>query len=104
MLDEKMKSLFSSVFELHKQRITLMSQEIKGIIKNKITDIPRIEDALDYLFDLLEYNDALLLYRKLCKYYYDINPQATIRYINYYKKEYDPKGIKFGRKDKNGKN
>jgi hypothetical protein len=31
----------------------------------------------------------LALYRKLCRYYFDINPQATAEYIQLYKKLYD---------------
>jgi hypothetical protein len=31
----------------------------------------------------------LALYRKLCRYYFHINPQATAEYIKYYKEMYD---------------
>jgi hypothetical protein len=31
----------------------------------------------------------LALYRKLCRYYFDINPQATAEYIQHYKKMHD---------------
>ena len=36
------------------------------------------------------YNEKILaLYRKLCRYYFDINPQATAEYIQSYKEMYD---------------
>ena len=98
MLDDKMKDLFTNIFELQMQKIQLMDVEIKDIIANKATDIKRIEMALDNLLDLLEYEDALQLFRKLCKYYYVINPKSTVHYINFYKEQYDPEGIKFGRR------
>jgi hypothetical protein len=31
----------------------------------------------------------LLLYKKLCRYYWKINPQATADYINYYREMWD---------------
>ena len=47
-----------------------------------------------------ETNDSLLTFRKLCKYYFDINPQATVDYINYYREQNDPEGVKFGNWEK----
>lgn len=72
-----------------------MKAEIEYIINKKITDDKKIQLTLDYLFDLLDDEEALLQYRKLCKYYYNINPQATIHYINYYREHYDPDGLNF---------
>ena len=45
-----------------------------------------------------ENDDTLLTFRKLCKYYFDINTQATVDYINYYREQNDPKDVKFGNK------
>ena len=47
-----------------------------------------------------ETNDSLLTFRKLCKYYFDINPQVTVDYINYYREQNDPEGVKFGNRKK----
>ena len=33
----------------------------------------------------LKYEFRLCTFRKLCKYYYDINPDATTDYIKFYK-------------------
>jgi len=33
--------------------------------------------------------EVLLLYKKLCRYYWDINPQATVDYVNYYREMWD---------------
>ena len=60
-----------------------------------------IQRKLDELLDVLlfyENDDTLLVFRKLCKYYFSINPQATVRYINFYKEQNDPEEVKFGKK------
>ena len=66
-----------------------------------IKDDIYIQRKLDELLDVLlfyENDDTLLVFRKLCKYYFSINPQATVRYINFYKEQNDPEGVKFGKK------
>jgi len=40
---------------------------------------------LDYCFD----DEMLLLYKKLARYYFTINPQGTANYINYYRERYE---------------
>ena len=34
-------------------------------------------------------NEVLLLFRKLCRYYWEINPQATADYVNFYRRMWD---------------
>ncbi len=40
---------------------------------------------LDFCFD----DKMLLLYKKLCRYYYDINPEATVSYVYAYREMWD---------------
>ncbi len=79
------------------------SIEIEDIIQNHLKYEKQIERKLDEMLDILlfyETDDSLLTFRKLCKYYFDINPQATIDYINYYREQNDPEGVKFGNRKK----
>ena len=46
-----------------------------------------------------ETDDTLLTFRKLCKYYFYINPQATIGYINYYREQNNPEKVKLKNKE-----
>lgn len=41
------------------------------------------------MLDFTDNEKILASYRKLCRYYYDINPQATAEYIQSYKEMYD---------------
>ncbi len=43
-----------------------------------------------------ENDDSLLLFKKLYKYYFTINPQVTAQYINYYREQNESEDIKFG--------
>ncbi len=100
MLDEKDLELFKELAVLQEQKYRLAENEINLIIKNDIKDDNRIERAIDKILEFLDDEEALLLFRKICNYYFKINPQATLHYINYYIEEYDPQKLKFGNKSK----
>lgn len=96
MLDEETLELFRTVAKLQEQKYRLAENEINFIIKNNIKDDTRIQRAIDEIFEFLENDEALLLFRKICSYYIKINPEATMHYINFYIEEYDPEKKKFG--------
>ncbi len=100
MLDEKDLELFKELAVLQEQKYRLAENEINLIIKNDIKDDNRIERAIDEILEFLDDEEALLLFRKICNYYFKINPQATLHYINYYIEEYDPQKLNFGNKSK----
>lgn len=72
-----------------KQKYLLLEEEGENVIKNNIKDSKVIENILDNLLDICEDEEALLLFRKVCRYYYTINPMATADYINFYRKMYE---------------
>ncbi len=66
-----------------------MEQNFEALIKSKTTNNNEIELLLDYMLDFCGDSQMLLLYKKLCRYYWEINPQATAIYINYYREMWD---------------
>jgi len=90
-----MQSICEGISSLSKLAVEQYTPLVDEIISQKITDEHHIESTLDRLLDVCFDNKILFLYRKLCKYYYDINSQATIEYIDYYKKMYDSDCIEF---------
>lgn len=59
----------------------------------------QFKKILLFLYQVIyENDDSLLLFRKLCKNYFSINPIVTARYINYYKEQNDLEGLKFENK------
>ena len=99
MEKQELYDMCKNIIDLNKQRYVIIKNEIEDIIRNNISNNMQIERKLDEMLDILlfyETNDSLLTFRKLCKYYFDINPQATVDYINYYREQNDPEGVKFG--------
>lgn len=99
MEEEKIFEMCRELIKLQEQQYKVVKMEIDGIINNRIKNEMYIERKLDEMLDILSFyenDETLLTFRKLCRYYYDINPQATVDYIMFYKEQNDPEGIKFG--------
>ena len=61
----------------------------------------KMKRKLDEMLDILlfyETNDSLLTFKKLCKYYYTINPEVTLEYIQLYKEQNAPEETKVGKR------
>ena len=104
MEKQELYDMCKNIIDLNKQRYVIIKDEIEDIIRNNISDNMKIERKLDEMLDILlfyETNESLLTFRKLCKYYFYINPQATVDYINYYREQNDWEDVKFGNKDNN---
>lgn len=75
--------------ELTKKAHAAYKPQVEALIKSKSTNNNEIELLLDYMLDFCGDSQMLLLYKKLCRYYWDINPKATAIYINYYREMWD---------------
>lgn len=103
MENQELYDMIKTIIDLNKQRYGIVKDEIEKIIRDNIKDERHIQRKLDEILDILlfyENDDSLLLFRKLCKYYFSINPIVTAQYINYYREQNDPEGVKFGNKAK----
>lgn len=102
MEKQELYDMCKTIIDLNKQRYVIIKDEIEDMISNNISDNMQIERKLDEMLAILlfyETNDSLLTFRKLCRYYFDINPQATVDYINYYREQNDPEGVRFGNRE-----
>ncbi|MBN1906366.1 MAG: hypothetical protein JW927_14840 [Deltaproteobacteria bacterium] len=59
------------------------------MIRERSQDAKRIEWCLTYMLDFCFDDGMLLLYKRLCRYYYYINPEATVFYVNSYREMWD---------------
>lgn len=66
---------------------------VNTIIRKKIVDEQYILCTLDKLLDFCFNDEVLLLYKKLCRYYYPFNRGAIVDYIKYYFEMYEPKKL-----------
>jgi hypothetical protein len=81
--------LAKQIKELHKQAYDIYLPEVDFLINNAITDDNAIECLLDRIFDFCSDEKMLALFKKLCRYYFTLNPQATTTHIDFYRKMWD---------------
>jgi hypothetical protein len=88
---------FESICEIiegHKKLLSvylpLHMSEVNAIINNGIQDIGIIDRKMDELLDLAGMdNRYLALFKRLCRYYYQIDPVAVVEYIGIFREVYD---------------
>jgi hypothetical protein len=88
-LVEAIGDLAKSISGLARQAVSEYAPIVDSILHAESTDIRHIEHTLDGLLDFCFDPDALLLYKKLCRHYYLIDPAATAEHVHAYRKMWD---------------
>jgi hypothetical protein len=88
-LVEQIRPLIEYTRELAREAEELYALEVAAIITDQESDPKRIEHCLDGILDYCCDDNMLLLFKKLCRHYYTINPVATSEYVNIYKDMWD---------------
>jgi len=77
--------MIESIQPLIRQNLSLLTNQVDVLIKDRERDDDRIQRLLDSLLDYAGMCDeGLILFKRLCRYYYGINPQVTAEYISIY--------------------
>ena len=76
-LTSDIRQIVQSVEALNRQAELEYAPLVNSVIQRKSKDSHEIERLLDGLLDFACNKQILNLYRKLCKYYYFINPEST---------------------------
>ena len=91
-----MKGLVETIGELLESRSAIVRQAVAeyapvvdSIVRTQSKDIHHIEHTLDGLLDFCFDPAALLMFKKLCRHYYFIDPAATADYIRFYREMWD---------------
>ena len=84
-----MKELAAGLQALHRQAVEQLTPIVEGILRSRSRDVRHIEHTLDRLLDHCGDESALRLYRRLCRHYWEIDPVATVDYINAYRELWD---------------
>ena len=82
---EHVKTMMEQIAMIHQQAYNYYKPQVELLIASKVRDENSIQHLLDHLLDHACNDEVLLLYKKLCRYYWDLNPQATVNYIHYYR-------------------
>jgi len=89
---ETLKCLIAPLQALHQQAIEAYESSVWRIIHNGSRDTHRIEHTLDRLLDHACIPQGLALFKVLCRYYWQIDQQATADYVNAYREIWDSDG------------
>ena len=88
-LTNDIRGIAQELQAIYSQAETQYTSAVNSVIQRQCKDTKEIEQLLDYMLDFAGNEKILASYRKLCRYYYNINPQATAEYIQSYKEMYD---------------
>ena len=66
---------------------------VNGIINSRSRVRKKIVRTLNGLLNFCGNPAVLQLYKKLCRYYYPLDPKATAQYVLFYLERWDPKGL-----------
>ena len=86
---EKIRPLVQYTRQLAQEAEKLYALDVEAIIKSHESNPDRIEHCLDGILDFCFDEKMLLLFKKLCRYYYTIDPVATSEYVYFYKEMWD---------------
>jgi len=88
-LVQRVGELVKLTQELACEAVRQYSVEVESILITKSRDSRRIERCLDGMLDFCFDDGMLTLYRRLCRYYFDIDPKATVSYVHAYREMWD---------------
>jgi hypothetical protein len=88
-LHELAKSVVALQKEAVKQTLSVYKPKVELLIQSNSIDKKEIEHTLDALCEVAFDNEVLLLFKKLCRYYYNIDPDATANQILFYREMWD---------------
>lgn len=83
------RALVASLHDLHQQMATQHAPTVQSLIHGRSRDPQIIEQTLDSLLDCACIPEGLALFKSLCRYYFSINPTATVEYVHAYRDLWD---------------
>lgn len=88
-LREEIGALARDMRDLQEQAARQYKPVVDEILHTRSRDVRHIEHTLDRLLDFCGHQPVLHLYKKICCYYWDIDPAATADYVNTYREYWD---------------
>ncbi len=83
-------SVFAAqLVELNKLGTEQYRPIVDDLIRTRCRDAKRIEQTLTHLLDFCGHAPAVELFRRLCRYYYFLDPEATAYYVHSYRELWD---------------
>ena len=86
---ESIFQLIQSVHEVQQRAAQQYRPVVDDILRTGCRDAHHIEHTLDRLLDFCGSEPVLVMYKQLCRHYWDIDPEATVDYVNAYREYWD---------------
>lgn len=91
--EAEISSLAKALSELHEQAVVAYTPLVNDICSRKATK-DEVDHLLTWMFDFVENEKMLLLFKKVCRTYLYTYPHTIGFYIMEYRKEYDRESLK----------
>ena len=88
-MTDNLDQLAGQMVALFRQAVPLATAEVDAIIQSGEQDTHRIEHQLDHMLGFCCDPDMLVAFKRLCRYYFDIDPVATAEHVNAYRVMWD---------------
>jgi hypothetical protein len=88
-LFQSIKGVAESLQALNRQAMREYAPVVERILRSRSRDTQHIEHTLDGLLDFCGHGPALVLYKKLCRHYWDLDPAAAAWYVHAYRERWD---------------
>ena len=75
--------------DLGRRAVAAYAPIVDEIVRTRSTDVRHIAHTLDYMLGFCYNPEMLLLYKKLCRHYYFIDPEAAFGYVDAYREMWD---------------
>jgi hypothetical protein len=86
---QTLKGFVKSLESLNEQAVRIYTPVVESVLRTRSRDVRHIEQTLDGLLSFCGYEPALVLFKKLCRHYWEIDQVATADYINIYREQWD---------------
>ena len=88
--------LIHSLRDLEQRAVLEFRPVVEEILFSSNRDAQRIEQTLDGLLDFCGNEAVVLMYRQLCRHYWEIDHRAALYYINAYREQWQSAGQSTG--------
>lgn len=88
-MTDNLHQLAGQMVALFREAVPLANAEVDAIIQSGERNTHRIDHQLDHMLGFCCDPDMLLTFKRLCRYYYGINPVATAGFIHAYREMWD---------------
>ena len=86
---QNLAAVIAPLQTLHQQAVESQAPTVREILRSGSRDSRLIENTLDHLLDHACIPQGLALFKSLCRYDWELNPQATASYIHAYREMWD---------------